>query len=985
VGVRYELSLGAFTNRGIFHKLCCQRRQTFYRGWATAVPSPTQAFAPGCECTPFLHDRARSGTLTLVFVWPSNLLAKRTRHHATKGEKGAALLAGLAAQRHAWRIVGGVGLCLLGALNALTLLGVNTGGAVTHWVGLMQHLFGLGVFPLCLAMLAVGTQLWLRPARRWSQRTWLRLIAAEVAFFSLLGLLHSLALGSDPYQLALEGSGGGAVGWVLAELAWRALGTTGSEVALGLRLLTAAIWTTLLVPSAFVAAAPWLRANHPPLRQRAIQAAPPADASIQDRPSPTRQPAMPIPQRDIALSPEASEAVIVKSSEPKPKAKSPAARSGALPPLTLLQAAKHPSSAQSEAEVKHKAAIIETTLAQFGLSAKVTEIRVGPTITQFGVEPGYVDRSPQQRDKAAQRLRNAVASALYESINIALSADRTTALLELPAAVVDAREAGFRGLLRALLGALDLSASVIEGERRAGRAYFEIGADTERKLRIKLSQLNSLRSELAGQLLERLFRFDDFARSDLLTERLTIHFPVGVGEAIGLKESLEAVLAGLGLAGSVITGKRASQATVEWQKQAQKVRVSAIAALQNDLALALAAPSIRIEAPIPGRSLVGIEVPNAQVSPVDLRSLMESEPFRRLAEKSPLAIALGRDVSGTAIAADLARMPHLLIAGTTGSGKSVCISAITVCLAMNNHPDNLKLVLIDPKMVELSRFAGLPHVIGKPESDIERIPAVLRWVTREMDARYKKFAQIGARNLAEYNEAVSRRDEPTLPNIVVLIDELADLMLQSPVETERTICRLAQMARATGIHLVVATQRPSVDVVTGLIKANFPARISFAVASATDSRVILDQTGAESLLGRGDMLLLNPEQGSLIRLQGAFVSEREIRNLIEWWQRQMADEQPGAEEAPWESVVAEVAAERGQPSSARGEEGSDDDLIQRAMALIRTTGNVSTSLLQRKLRIGYPRAARLMEELQEMGYVSGPSRQAGKGRTVIRE
>ncbi len=581
-----------------------------------------------------------------------------------------------------------------------------------------------------------------------------------------------------------------------------------------------------------------------------------------------------------------------------------------------------------------------------------------------------------------------MASALYESINVALSADRTAALLELPTAIVDAREAGFRALLRNLLSELDLSTSIAEGERRAGRAYFEIGADTERKLRIKLSQINSLRGALTDQLMARLFRFDDFAQSDLLTERLTIRFPAGLGEAINLKETLEATLASLGLAGSVITTKRAPQAVVEWQKQAQKVRVSAIAALQNDLALALAAPSIRIEAPIPGRALVGIEVPNAQVSPVDLRSLMESEAFRRLAEKSPLAIALGRDVSGAPYAADLARMPHLLIAGTTGSGKSVCISTITVCLAMNNRPEDLKLVLIDPKMVELSRFAGLPHVIGKPESDIERIPAVLRWVTREMDARYKQFAQLGARNLAEYNQIVARRDEPTLPYIVVLIDELADLMLQSPIETEKTICRLAQMARATGIHLVVATQRPSVDVVTGLIKANFPARISFAVASATDSRVILDQTGAESLLGRGDMLFLNPESGNPVRLQGAFVGEREIRNVIEWWQKQVAGAQPETGDVPWESVVAEVAAERthlGGRGSARGEEGDDDGLLERAMEIIRTTGNVSTSLLQRKLRIGYPRAARLMEELQEMGYVSGPSRQAGKGREVIRD
>jgi len=901
-----------------------------------------------------------------------------------------AMLANLAVHQRACQVVGGAGLCLFSFLTLLTLLGLNTGGAIVGWAGLTQRLFGLGIFPLCLALLAAGVGLLLHPAQPWSQRAWLRLIAAEVAFLALLGLLHSLAFGSDPYQLVLDGGGGGAVGWVLAELAWRALGATSSEVTVGLRLLTAAAWLVVLLPSALVAVAPWLRANEPAPRRPAFHSAPQAPEPLQ---KPLTTPDVQQPDKSTehrtGPSPTADEAIVVKRSEPKPRVRPATARSGVLPPLTLLQAVKQPAGAENDSEVKRKAAIIETTLAQFGLAARVTEIRVGPTITQFGIEPGYVERSPQQRDRAAQRLRSAVGSALYDAISIALSADRTAAMLEIPAAIVDAREAGFRALLRSLLIDLDLSASIIEGERRAGRAYFEIGADTERKLRIKPSQINSLRNALADELTARLFRFDDFAQSDLLTERLAIRFPAGLGEAIGLKEALEATLASLGLAGGVTAGKRAAQAIVEWQKQAQKVRVSAIAALQNDLALALAAPSIRIEAPIPGRALVGVEVPNAQTSPVDLRSLMEGEAFRRLAEKSPLAVALGRDVSGEAVAADLARMPHLLIAGTTGSGKSVCISTITVCLAMNNRPEDLKLVLIDPKMVELSRFAGLPHVIGKPESDIERIPAVLRWVTREMDARYKRFAQLGARNLAECNENLARRGEPTLPHIVVLIDELADLMLQSPIETEKTICRLAQMARATGIHLVVATQRPSVDVVTGLIKANFPARISFAVASATDSRVILDQTGAESLLGRGDMLFLNPEQGSPLRLQGAFVSEREVRNLIEWWQRQMTGERPEANDVPWESVVAEVAAERAQAGHgrgrARGEEEEDDGLLQRAMEIIRTTGSVSTSLLQRKLRIGYPRAARLMEELQQMGYVSAPSRQAGKGREVIGE
>ena len=428
-----------------------------------------------------------------------------------------------------------------------------------------------------------------------------------------------------------------------------------------------------------------------------------------------------------------------------------------------------------------------------------------------------------------------------------------------------------------------------------------------------------------------------------------------------LADVIETTLAHFGLAGKVVEIRRGPTVTQfgiepgylerpgpNGEKRMQKIRVSQIASLHNDFALALEAPSIRIEAPIPGRGLVGIEVPNVGVGAVDLRGVMESETFQKIAKASPLAIGLGRDVSGSSVAADLSRMPHLLIAGTTGSGKSVCISAIISCLAVTNRPEDLKLVLIDPKMVELSRFVGLPHIIGKPESDLERIPGVLRWVTREMDSRYKKFAHAGARNLADYNDMLTRHGEETLPRIVVLIDELADLMLQSPIETEKTICRLAQMARATGIHLVVATQRPSVDVVTGLIKANFPARISFAVASSTDSRVILDQVGAEMLLGRGDMLFLNPESGHPQRLQGCFVSDREVEALGAWWKKEIelekakaAAEEPEAEgegegeaeeeyvanqkpelETPWDIEIAELQAERAMAGAGKAGRGA---------------------------------------------------------------
>ncbi len=939
----------------------------------------------------------------------------------------------LFARGRIWRKAAGTTLVLLGTTTLLTLLGLNTEGLIARWAELLQRAFGIGVFPLCLAMLGAGLFALSNATARWTRRTWVRIIAGEIAFLSFLALVHTLAsFGAAPYELALAGGGGGSVGWVLAELLWRTLGANGNEAATLLRLLSVLVWFALFAFSAFIVAAPLLQTTE---RARGGGPAPAADAGSGAKHSSRREssPAAPIRGEQLSLPdlttqkpdsrsnakhppPAKSTATIIKDSDRAPestarakaaKAKPLAPRPDTLPPLSLLRASKQTSTARNDADARRQADIIETTLAHFGLSGKVVEIWRGPTVTQFGIEPGYVDRGLQSRDKNAQKIRAAVAGALYDAIVIEPSVDRTSAIIEVPAALVDARDAGFKALLRSLLDDLDLSTSYAEGERRAGLAYFEIGADTERKLKIKVGQISALHRELAARLMDRLFQFDGFEGSDQLTERLKISFPAGVGDAIGLRDALEDFMADLGLAGGVIVGKKASHAVIEWQKQAQKVRVGAIAALQNDLALALAAPSIRIEAPIPGRGLVGIEVPNSNVGEVDLRSLMESESFRKLAEKSPLAIALGRDVSGTAINADLARMPHLLIAGTTGSGKSVCISAITMCLAMNNRPEDLKLVMIDPKMVELSRFAGLPHVIGKPESDIERIPAVLRWVTQEMDARYRKFAETGSRNLQEYNQSMERRREEPLPRIVVLIDELADLMLQSPIETEKTICRLAQMARATGIHLVVATQRPSVDVVTGLIKANFPARISFAVASATDSRVILDQVGAESLLGRGDMLFLNPEHGSPIRLQGCFVSEREIEAVINWWRKQIEQEQveggsdPSPEEyiahrkpeseTPWETVVAELAAERFQQMGSSkggrggGEEDGDDDLLQRAMEIIRTSGNVSTSLLQRKLRIGYPRAARLMEELQEMGYVGGASRQAGKGREVIRD
>lgn len=409
--------------------------------------------------------------------------------------------------------------------------------------------------------------------------------------------------------------------------------------------------------------------------------------------------------------------------------------------------------------------------------------------------------------------------------------------------------------------------------------------------------------------------------------------------------------------------------TNEDDAQQMKIRVAQIAALQKDLALALSAERLRIEAPVPGRSYVGVEVPNARSSVVRLRSILESETFNKLGV--PLAIALGRDVSGQPLVADLSRMPHMLVAGATGSGKSIFITAVAACLAMNNAPEDLRMVMIDSKMVELIRFNGLAHLYGKVETNVERILGVLKWLVVEMEHRYRLLEGVHARDIQAYNRKFKGRKDGSgagpLPRIVVIIDELADLMMSAPDQTEHNLVRLAQMARATGIHLVVATQRPSTDVVTGLIKANFPARLAFSVASNMDSRVILDAPGAENLLGRGDMLFLNPEVGNPIRSQGVLITDQEIERLIAFWQKMSSK---GTANAPWETLLAEP------------DEGSDDALVEQAIQVVRSSQRASASLLQRRLRIGYPRAARLLDQLEEMGIV-GTSQGGGRERDVM--
>lgn len=402
-----------------------------------------------------------------------------------------------------------------------------------------------------------------------------------------------------------------------------------------------------------------------------------------------------------------------------------------------------------------------------------------------------------------------------------------------------------------------------------------------------------------------------------------------------------------------------------------RVKVSKIASLADDLALALSAKTIRIQAPVPNKRLVGIEVPNEEVALVALRDIIESEAWERVS--SPLRLALGQDVSGAPYVADLRAMPHLLVAGTTGSGKSVCINAVLTALLLQNTPDDLKLLMVDPKRVELTQYNGIPHLLVPVVVDMERVVGALNWVLREMDRRYRQFASVSARDIGDYNERIvpACLEMKRMPYIVVVVDELADLMMLAPQETEKAICRLAQMARATGIHLIIATQRPSVDVVTGLIKANFPARIAFAVASSVDSRVILDMPGAERLLGRGDMLFMPPDSPQPIRLQGAFVSDAELQRLIGYW-KGVAPPPPSPAEVAAPAEGARPVQLPLRPDLAPLPPLFEDDLIPDAVAVLLAENRASVSLLQRRLRIGYTRSARIIELLEEKGIVGSP-------------
>lgn len=685
-----------------------------------------------------------------------------------------------------WVEILGALLILFAVLNILALPNFASAGYLRFTVGLAKQLFGWGAYIFFLSLGVVGVQMTARhlPIRRdISSRT---IVAVELLFFLALPVVH-IALDAT-YDDAFLGRASGLLGWALAE---PLLFFLGSFLTIFVYVIAFFSAIAILVNWTLNDTIRWLILTAGRLRRWAdeLDVDPDEDVirTIVERPvQPIRRPI--VQEQQAMLRPREEEPLI--TFEPD------------MPPLTLLEAGSREG--VTDTEVQHSAKIIEQTLKDFGLEGCVTEIRSGPALTQFGIEPGYI-----------------------------------------------------------------------------------------------------IRRDANGEVVRK-----------------------------------------------------------------QKVRISQIANLQRDFALALAVPRLRIEAPVPGRGIVGIEVPNVQANLVRLRDGLESAEFHAIHTK-PLAVALGESVAGSPVAIDIARMPHMLIAGTTGSGKSVCMKALITSLIMHNSPERLRLVLVDPKRVEMIRFNGLPHLLGSAEVEGERIIGVLRWVVSEMERRYEMFEQTGSRQLSTYNRTASSRGQKILPHIVVFIDELADLMVQYGAETERTLCRLAQMSRATGIHLIVATQRPSTDVITGLIKANFPARIAFSVASSTDSRVVLDTTGAETLLGNGDMLFLGSDASTPVRVQGCFVDDDETDRVVEFWQEQYPDHD---DTPPWQSLLTRLKVIE-----------ETDDEIEQAIALCQKYDNISTSLIQRRLRVGFPRAARIMEQLYEMGVVEDPKTGGKTRKTYVSE
>lgn len=853
--------------------------------------------------------------------------------------------------------LGAILLIVLGVVMLTALLNTTSEtGLSASLRDLMRQVFGYGAHLVSLSVLAAGVIILLPKFGITPQLGWGRIVAVEVALGSFTALMHLLANDPEARALAREGNGGGYLGWALSELTGALLGRPLSILLWGGLFLGGAIFASGLRMRHVLLGIGWmhlrLRGSIEHLDAISFEdEIEPYDGSLPPEETPpgddftaqTWEPTSPRPVTRRAPAPPADPPEEVprdRSDNPKPAAKPapkkppPATRakrksSGKKPDTSEPQPAGKPEppakpEEPAKAKSKPKPAARPLSKAERKKLVDQTREKLGAANGRSLVAPG----EPGERESIVPRdfLPDArvVPAAPRARVHRKKGND---SLSDRYFTVDDFREVKKIGKRDPILPPLDLLSDV------------ELNKPTE-------EEINTNAKIIKHTLLE----------FDVETEVIDVKVGPTVTQ-YAVSPYTEAV-------------------TEDGEKVFNRVRVSQIANLASDLALALSARRLRIQAPVPGHSYVGVEVPNRNPSTVALRPVLESENFYKQRNR-PLALPLGRDVSGEPFIADLQTMPHLLIAGTTGSGKSIMLAAMTTAFVMNNTPDKVKLVLLDPKMVELSRFNGLPHLLGPVETELDRIIGVLRWSTREMDRRYKLLEKEAARNLETYNRSLGRRrKDEHLPYIVIMIDEIGDLMMQRPDETERTLTRLAQMARAVGIHLMVATQRPSVDVITGLIKANFPARISFAVASGIDSRVILDSTGAETLMGRGDMLFLAPDASGPRRIQGCYISDEEVNDVVGYWRTwHEAEIEAGHMEpppvAPWERGMTrrEVLAET-------------DPMLEDAIELVIEEGEASASLIQRRLGLGYPRAARIIDLLHEIGVI-GPARAGGRTRDVL--
>jgi len=677
---------------------------------------------------------------------------------------------------------------------------------VDAWEDLLE-LFGIG---LALTVVFVGIVLWIIASGRFSLFTkyWKWWFCGIPLALAAWGISAFFSPGSG---IASEATLGGKIGkGIIGDFYAAGMLRVSGLILLGI-LFVAPRWVWHIITGIFKGIGKlflliWQAIRQASQRPPEVKPAPPITREIEFQKEEAREEPAPAPPV-IATPPKVAETLPPEVWEPGKHQPVLTPGGWQLPPITILD--KSTEVELSQSDIQKRAQLIEEALASYGVDAKVVQINVGPTVTQFGVEPGW-DRK-------------------YKEVK----------------------------------------------ER-----------DRDGNIKVRTEEVSKTR-----------------------------------------------------------------------------VKVDRISALASDMSLALAASSIRIEAPVPGKSIVGIEVPNTTFGLVNLRSIIESPSFQKVYAKSKLALALGKGAGGETVAADLTKMPHLLIAGATGSGKTACLNSTICSLLMHNTPDEVQFIMIDPKRVELVNFNSLPHLVSPVLVDADKAVLALRWLNQEMDNRYQKFAQFGARNIEGYNK--NRQPGETMPFTVLVIDELADLMMAAFDEVERTLCRLAQLARATGIHLIVATQRPSVDVVTGLIKANFPTRISFALTSQVDSRTILDSAGAEKLLGRGDMLYMPTDAAKPKRLQGTFISDAETERIVYFWGNQR---RPDAAQVRFEDMSQLASADK----------GGEDSMMDAARQLAQEHKYISTSFLQRRLRVGYPRAARIMEKLEEEGFGREHSEQTPK-------